>query len=492
MSSSAPSTGDNGTGPSGIDKDNLLVLFCCTPIAGHMNPNLQIAQYLVSQGYDVTFLSSALNEPLVDRTGAHFLPHLGLQNYSSHNIFQVFPELPHKTEGFEGFAWYAENLWISVMPSAAESVRQALAALRRRGGPGKEVVIVCEAFFSGILPFKLGAELPEGFDTGPKTLCTSILPATFASVDTGPMGPGLPFDNSLSGRARNILLANLFAAMSPFKEVNIHRDKMLRACGAKRTVETLFNGHDKIIAPGLFDASWVCHDTVLQMCIPSLDYPYSDWPPYAKWGGTLPVKPRDPDFKPPAWFHVIIANSSTLGEARQNKIIMVTQGTIEINYSHLIIPTLKALGERDDLIVVALLGSRGATLDSLIQAVPENAIVVDYFPYDELLPHTDVLVTNASYGVFSHSVANGVPAVMAGSSEDKPEVAMRAERAGFAVNLGTGTPAPAALGDAVEKILGDGRYKTRAMELKREAEDFDALGTVEREMLALVGRGGSK
>ncbi|KAB5582422.1 hypothetical protein GE09DRAFT_1074858 [Coniochaeta sp. 2T2.1] len=458
MSSSTPTTGHNGIGPPSIDKDNLLVLFCCTPIAGHMNPNLQIAQYLVSQGYDVTFLSSTLNEPLVDRAGSHFLPHLGLQNYSSHDIFQVFPELPHKTEGFEGFAWYAENLWISVMPSAAESVRQALAALRRRGGPDKEIVIVCEAFFSGILPFKLGAELPEGFDTFPKTLCTSILPATFASVDTGPMGPGLPFDNSLSGRARNILLGNLFAAMSPFKEVNVHRDKMLRACGAKRA-----------------------------MCIPSLDYPYSDWPPYAKWGGTLPVKPRDPDFKPPAWFDVIIANSSTLGEARQKKIIMVTQGTIEINYSHLIIPTLTALGERDDLIVVALLGSRGATLDSLIQAIPENAIVVDYFPYDELPPHTDVLVTNASYGVFSHSVANGVPAVMAGSSEDKPEVAMRAERAGFAVNLGTGTPSPATLADAVDKILGDGRYKTRTAELKREAEDFDALGTVEREMLALVG-----
>ena len=226
------------------------------------------------------------------------------------------------------------------------------------------------------------------------------------------------------------------------------------------------------------------------MCIPSLDYPYSDWPPYVKFGGTLPIKPRDPAFKTPPWLEQIIASKASAentGEARAKKVVMVTQGTVAITYSQLIVPTLAGLAERDDLIVVALLGARGAALDSGKERnTPKNAIVVDYCPYDELLPYTDVLVTNASYGVFQHSVVNDVPSVMAGSSEDKPEVAMRAERVGLAINLRTGTPSPEMVAAAVGKVLEDPRYAMRAQELKKEAEEFDTLGTVEREMLALV------
>ncbi|KAK1751936.1 hypothetical protein QBC47DRAFT_389318 [Echria macrotheca] len=377
------------------------------------------------------------------------------------------------------------------MPSASESVKNALVTMRRHA-PEKKIVIICETWFTGLLPFKLGADLPEGFTELPKSLGTSILPATFASVDTGPMGTALPFDSSESGRARNIMLADLLAKSSPFKEVTAYRDKMLRACGAKRDVSTLFNGHDKVITPGIFDPTWVCHDTILQMCIPSLDYPYSDWPPYAKFGGTLPIKLRDPDFKPPSWFNQITSNSATLGNSpgsRAKKVVMVTQGTVAINYSQLIIPTLTGLAERNDLIVVALLGARGSSLEGWDdKGTAMNAIVVDYFPYDEILPHIDVLITNASYGVFQHSVVNGVPSVMAGSSEDKPEVALRAERAGLAINLRTGTPTPEAVAAAVDKILASSKYKLRAEELKREAAEFDALGTVEREMLALIAQ----
>jgi len=238
--------------PSAAVNKDLIDLFCCTPLTGHLLPNLQIAQYLVERGYDATFLGSTLNKPAIERTGARFMQHTGLQNYSSENLFELFPELPDMTDGLDGFAWYAENLWANAMPSASESVKNALGTLRR-GAPEKKIVIVCETWFTGVLPFKLGADLPEGFTELPKTLGTSILPATFASIDTGPMGTALPFDNSESGRARNIMLAKLLATSSPFKEVGAYRDKMLRACAAKRGIETLFNGHDKLVHPGIFD-----------------------------------------------------------------------------------------------------------------------------------------------------------------------------------------------------------------------------------------------
>ena len=48
------------------------------------------------------------------------------------------------------------------------------------------------------------------------------------------------------------------------------------------------------------------------------------------------------------------------------------------------IPTLRALAARDDLIVIAVLGIRDATLPEDVD-IPKNAKVLDYFPYDILV-----------------------------------------------------------------------------------------------------------
>lgn len=104
---------------------------------------------------------------------------------------------------------------------------------------------------------------------------------------------------------------------------------------------------------------------------------------------------------------------------------------------------------------------------------------------DPLIQHTDVFVNNGSYGALSHAVAHGVPMILAGHSEDKPEIGMRGERAGFAVNLRTGNPTPAMIAAAVDRVLVDSSFKRRAMELKQEAEEFRCLDTVERELRAL-------
>ena len=45
--------------------------------------------------------------------------------------------------------------------------------------------------------------------------------------------------------------------------------------------------------------------------------------------------------------------------------------------------------------------------------------------YDELLPKTDVFVTNGGYGGVQIALRHGVPIVTSGGKEDKPEVAGR-------------------------------------------------------------------
>lgn len=119
----------------------------------------------------------------------------------------------------------------------------------------------------------------------------------------------------------------------------------------------------------------------------------------------------------------------------------------------------------------------------MVQKLVESKADIDVT--DPLIQHTDVFVNNGSYGAFTHAVAHGVPMVLAGHSEDKPDIGMRGERAGFAVNLRTGTPTPVMVATAVDRLLTESSFKRRAMELKKEAEDFNALETVERELRAL-------
>jgi UDP:flavonoid glycosyltransferase YjiC (YdhE family) len=49
-----------------------------------------------------------------------------------------------------------------------------------------------------------------------------------------------------------------------------------------------------------------------------------------------------------------------------------------------------------------------------------NTGVVDLLPYDAVLPHVDVLVSNAVYGGFLYGVINSVPKVLARSSRESP------------------------------------------------------------------------
>ena len=134
----------------------------------------------------------------------------------------------------------------------------------------------------------------------------------------------------------------------------------------------------------------------------------------------------------------------------------VTQGTIDnADLGRLVEPTIEALGG-EDVIVVATTGGRDAS--QLKVALPTNTFVAEYIPHDLLLPKVDVMVTNGGYGAVQRALSMGVPLVVAGNTEDKPEVAARVAWTGAGINLRTGTPTPGAVRAAVRDVLNDGRY----------------------------------
>ncbi|CEI62561.1 unnamed protein product [Fusarium venenatum] len=77
--------------------------------------------------------------------------------------------------------------------------------------------------------------------------------------------------------------------------------------------------------------------------------------------------------------------------------------------------------------------------------------------YGNILPLASVFVGNSGYGEVRASLANGTPLVVAGDSEDKPEICAIIEWAGVTVNLRTGNPTGEVLRDGAGKLLSNAK-----------------------------------
>ncbi|KAL0940039.1 udp-glucuronosyl udp-glucosyltransferase [Colletotrichum truncatum] len=368
-----------------------------------------------------------------------------------------------------------------------------MTVVRQAIGPERDVVMIVETWVPGIIPLKLGAELPWGYTKPPKTLGISVIPPQIFSVEQGPTLPG-PINSGLAGNigiphydssgssqeaihARNVLLARLCsAAFAPtWDDLRF----VLRMCGASEDFNTIFDS-DTCIPQIPSNLGFLCHDTTLQMCVPSLEYRSTSWPKHVKFGGTLPRKTLDVTFDRPVWLDEVRQQGRQ--GSKKKKVVFTTQGTMAVDYSMCILPTIMGLSDREDIIVIAVLGVKGESLEQ----APSNAIVLDYFPYDPILELADVVVTNGSYGIFSQCALHGVPMVLAGAfSEDKPEVCNRAEYSGIGLYIRSSWPRPEEIAAGVNKVLETDKYVKRAAEISAEIEEFKCLDTVERELRKL-------
>ncbi len=182
---------------------------------------------------------------------------------------------------------------------------------------------------------------------------------------------------------------------------------------------------------------------------PLLDFERTDRPDFLHFVGELRMPPQA-SLTLPAWW----------SELDGRRVVHVTQGTQNIDPADLIAPTLEALADRDDLLVVVATGVPGD--DELPFPVPSNTRVAGFLPYAELLPRVDVALTNGGWGGTLAMLAHDIPLVIAGGDLDKPEIASRVAWTGAAVNLKTGTPTAAQVAAAVDRVTKDPSYRDAA------------------------------
>ncbi|MGW4909080.1 glycosyltransferase [Streptomyces sp. NPDC004270] len=221
--------------------------------------------------------------------------------------------------------------------------------------------------------------------------------------------------------------------------------------------------------PGpIFDAMATTPDLLLQLTVPAFEYPRSDAPEGFRFIGPLPAA-SDADFERPDWWAELSSD---------RPVVVVTQGTVENgDLTQLVVPTLRALADADVTVVAATARPDGPDMvrAAMDGQVPANVHLAGFVPFEQLLPLADVLVTNAGYGGVQTALRHGVPLVVGGETEDKPEVAARVEWSGTGVNLRTARPEVSAVRAAVDEVLGDPRYRKRASEIQGRYAQYHPL-----------------
>ncbi|TPX08587.1 uncharacterized protein E0L32_009926 [Thyridium curvatum] len=444
---------------------------------------LGIARGLLDRRWSVSFLGSSLHQAAIEASGVAFYRLQGaadLQRPAGPNSANV-PEhdsLPWPQQQQQQAPPSAQGQSyqsLEALPDAYASLCAALSDLYS-SSPGRRVVVLAEAFFYGAVALRLGAPLPEGVPERPRSLCVSVTPPAIRSADLPPFGFPFPFDPSAQGRARNAALwAEWERRAAPLTRL---LDAKLREAGV------VVAGKVGVLMAG---GNYTCHERILQVGLPGLEYPRCDFPAQFRIVGIMPRSTtgsaKRPEFD---WWSEILANSELAADdPARKKVVVVTQGTVQTNPDDLLIPAMQALSQREDVLVVMILGSRGARLPASV-AMATNARVADYLSYGAVLPYTDLWVHNGGYGAVTQGIAHGIPMVIAGDGQDKPECAKRVGWSGIGLDLGVTRPGKERLGDAIEQVLREERFRARAEELKRESEAINIFDNVEEEILKVA------
>ncbi|HSS97679.1 MAG TPA: nucleotide disphospho-sugar-binding domain-containing protein, partial [Terriglobales bacterium] len=235
-----------------------------------------------------------------------------------------------------------------------------------------------------------------------------------------------------------------------FRDVNVYTSQLMKQLEMPPIRQNIF---DSTLSPFLY----------IQPTDATFEYPRSDLPAQVHYVGPFLPAPSK-DFVPPAWWDMMVNGN--------RPVVHVTQGTVTTETDQLTIPTIKALANEDVLVVVT---TGGKPVDSLhMDDLPANVKVESFIPHYHLLPHVSVMVTNGGYGGVQTALANGVPLIVAGATEDKPEVANRVAFSKTGINLKTNTPTMEQIRDAVKQILADPAYRDNAQTMSERMRRYDA------------------
>lgn len=410
------------------------VLVATVPLTGHVHPMLLVVRALVERGHEVVWYGAGKFAAMIEAAGARFAPMRAAPDWDDADVEGAFPALAGK-RGLARVKLQLREMFIAPMGPQLRDLEALVAA------HAPALILADQAHLGAALVAERRALPWVGLG-----ISALVIP----SVDTAPFGAARPPARSDADRKVYRFLRWLIHRVL-FRAVNRAYRAGRVAAGLPAGDRTYFD----VLSPDLF----------LQPTIPSFEYPRRDLPAQVRFIG--PLVPRDGGAaERPAWWRDV-----TAARAAGTPVVLVTQGTLATDPRELIAPALRGLAG-EPVLVVAITAATPAALG--LPAWPDNARVAPYVPYQALLPHAAALVTNGGYGGVQMALGHGVPMVVAGGSEEKPEIAARVAWSGVGVDLRTGRPRPAQVRRAVRRVLGEPAFAARARALAEECARHDA------------------
>ncbi|HET6969157.1 MAG TPA: nucleotide disphospho-sugar-binding domain-containing protein [Ornithinibacter sp.] len=412
------------------------ILVATVPVPAHTRLPLPVAARLVERGHEVLWFASSRFHDDIAAVGATPVPYGMTRDFDGARLLEEFPQLAG-LRGPRAIGRAYSDVFVGEARHRVADLRAVLATT-----PVDAMVSDGLSYGVGLVGEALGVPTAT-FGDGPMVRAHGATPA---------FGPGLlPMRGPVS-QLRNHAVRTA-SRRWVFAEAQDRHDRLRRELGLPPDGRSVLEAS---VSPLLH----------LQACSASFEYPVAHLPATVHWIGAL--RPDPPEhWLPPSWWEEV--RTST------RPVVHVTQGSIRHDMTELVVPALRALADEDVLVVVTTGGASRRHLEvALGGPLPANARVCEFVPYDLLLPHVALCVTNGGYTGVTTALHHGVPLVQVGSTEEKAEIGARIRWSGVGLRIRATSPHPRRLRAAVRRVLGEPGYAGAAARMGAELRSHDA------------------
>jgi MGT family glycosyltransferase len=410
------------------------ILFASVPADGHFNPLTGLAVYMKELGADVRWYTANEYGVKLARLGIQHYPFRQAREITAGNMETTMPERNKIKNPIRKLNYDIINVFIL----RGVEYYQDIKSIYREFAFD---VMVADCAFTGIPFVKDKMNIP--------VVAIGVFPLSQTSRDLAPSGLGITPSDTVFGRYRQAVLR--FAAKHIlFRESNKVMRKVFGEHGITHNNEIVF---DIIAAKS---------DLLLQSGTPGFEYYRSDLRNNVRFIGAL--LPYSKNKKQTQWFDERLN--------QYNRVVLVTQGTVEKDIEKILVPALEAFRNTDTLVVATTGGSQTGLLRE--RYADRNFIIEDFIPFEDVMPYADVYVSNGGYGGVMLSIENKLPMVVAGVHEGKNEINARIGYFDLGINLKTETPKAAEIRSAVETIMSNAVYWQKINQLSKEFSNYNA------------------
>lgn len=410
------------------------ILFATVPADGHVNPLTGIAVYLKSIGFDVRWYTSNTYANKINKLGIQHYPFVKALDVRGDNVDELLPERKNHKSPVAKLNFDIINFFIKRSTEYFADI-QAI----HESFPFD--LMIADCCLTAIPFVKEKMSIP--------VISMGIVPLTEASKDVPPAGLGLTPATSVFGKIKQSALTWLADNVLFAKST-----KVLKALTEEHKLS--YDGEN------VFNYLVKKSTILLQSGTPGFEYYRSDIGNNIRFVGPL-LPYATPKTEQP-WFDKRLN--------QYDKIILVTQGTVEKDVKKIIVPALEAFKDTDVLVLVT---TGGSGTKELRERYPQaNLVIEDFVPFGDVMPYADAYISNGGYGGVLLAIEHEVPCVVAGVHEGKNEICARVGYFNLGINLRTEVPQPDQIKSSVVEILNNQHYKRNVIRLAKEFSKYNA------------------